>query len=145
MVKYAALFLLLLATGASGYQFYNQNKIKQQLVEIKAQEQVSKYIQEATFFESAPLELPALNIKVKKKPSGPLHHIIAGAFRFQENADKKIQLLKAQGYKASYLGTNKYGLHQVAYASFSDGKEALQFLRKIKRTVSPDAWMISPK
>lgn len=145
LMKYAALFLLLVATGASGYQFYHQNKIKQQLVQIEAQEQVEKYIQEATFFENSPLELPALNIKVKKKSSGPQHHIIAGAFRFRENADKKIAQLKGEGYSAHYLGTNKYGLHQVAYASFSDSQEALQFLRKIKRTVSLDAWMLSEK
>jgi len=145
LVKYAALFLLLLATGASGYQFYNQNKIKQQLVQVEANEQVEKYIQEATFFESAPLELPALTIKVKKKAVGPMHHIIAGAFRFKENADKKISQLKVEGYDATYLGTNKYGLHQVAYSSFSDSREALQFLREIKRTVSLDAWMLSEK
>ena len=144
-LKYAAVFLLLLATGASGYQFYKQNQQKQVLVRQSVQQQVSKHIQEATFFEGNPVELPALNLNISKRPQGPMHHIIAGAFRFKDNADKKIALLKAQGYGASYLGTNKYGLHQVAFDSFSDSQEALIYLRKIKATVSLDAWMLSEK
>jgi nucleoid DNA-binding protein len=144
-LKYAAVFLLVLATGASGYQMYRQNQVKQVLVRQNAQEEVSKHIQEATFFEGSPLELPALNLNIAKKPEGPMHHIIAGAFRFKENADKKIAQLQSQGYGASYLGTNRYGLHQVAFGSFSDSQEALIYLRKIKATVSNDAWMLSEK
>ena len=144
-LKYAAVLLLLLATGASSYQFYRQNQDKQILVQQNAQEQVSNHIQEATFFESNPLELPALKLNIAKKPEGPMHHIIAGAFRFKENADKKVDQLKAQGYGASYLGTNRYGLHQVTFESFSDAQEALTYLRKIKATVSTDAWMLSEK
>ena len=44
-----------------------------------------------------------------------------------------------------YLGVNKYGLHQVAYDSFDDPKEALVFLRKVKAEDSRDAWMLSEK
>ena len=33
-----------------------------------------------------------------------------------------------------YLGENKFGLHQVAYDSFENPKEALTFLRRVKRT-----------
>ena len=144
-LKYAAVFLLFLATGASGYQFYDQNQQQQELVRQNVQEQVSKHIQEATFFEGNPLELPTLSLNISKRPKGPMHHIIAGAFRFKENADKKIAQLKAQGHGASYLGANSYGLHQVAFDSFSDSQEALAYLRKIKATVSSDAWMLSEK
>ncbi|MEO0572036.1 MAG: SPOR domain-containing protein [Bacteroidota bacterium] len=144
-LKYAAILLLLFATGASGYQFYKQNQEKQLLVRQNVQEQVSKHIQEATFFEGNPMELPTLNLNVSKRPTGPIHHVIAGAFRFKGNADKKIAQLKTQGYGASYLGTNKYGLHQVAFDSFSDSQEALAYLRKIKASVSSDAWMLSEK
>ncbi len=144
-LKYAAVFLLLLASGASGYQFYNQNQQKQILVQQSVQEQVSRHIQEATFFEGNPVELPTLTLNIAKRPKGPMHHIIAGAFRFRDNADKKITQLKAQGYDASYLGTNRYGLHQVAFHSFSDSQEALTYLRKIKATISSDAWMLSEK
>lgn len=144
-LKYAAVFLLLLAGGTSAYQFHNQNQQQQVLVQQNVQAEVSKHIQEATFFESDPVELPALNLNISKKADGPMHHIIAGAFRFRENADKKITQLKAQGYRASYIGTNKFGLHQVAFDSFSNSQEALNYLRKIKSTVSADAWMLSEK
>ncbi len=147
LLKYAAVFLLLCATGATGYQFYNQNLEKQELVQKEAQREVSRHIQEATFFDTTPLELPALRLKIDKKEvaAGPQHHIIAGAFRVKENADKKVKKLEELGYSAQYIGTNKFGLHQVAYSSFSDSREALRFLRKIKRTVSKDAWMLSEK
>lgn len=148
-LKYAAVFLLLCSVGASGYQFYKQNQIKQQLVQQDTQQQVEKYIQEATFFDTTPLELPALSLKINKKEeeviTGPQHHIIAGAFRVKGNASKKVAQLKKIGYNAKYIGANKFGLHQVAYSSFSDSREALRFLRKIKRTVSQDAWMLSEK
>ena len=90
------------------------------------------------------MELPAINIKVTKKQLGK-HHVIAGAFREEENADKKVTQLQDKGYNAFYLGINKYGLHQVAYDSFDDPKEALAFLRKVKVEDSRDAWMLSEK
>ena len=97
-LKYAAIFLLALSTGLTGYRFYNESINQQQLVVEKAQEEVSKSIQEATFFDTAPLELPTLNLKViTKKPKVGMHHIVAGAFRFRANADKKIRILKRRG------------------------------------------------
>ena len=144
-LKYAATLLLLLATGTSAYQFYRQNEQQQVLVQQEVREQVSKHIQEATFFESSPVKLPSLKLNVSKKSEGPMHHIIAGAFRVKENADKKITQLKKRGFNASYIGVNRYGLHQVAFDSFSDSDKALVYLRKIKTNVSSDAWMLSEK
>ncbi|WP_273274742.1 SPOR domain-containing protein [Maribacter polysiphoniae] len=143
-LKYAAVLLLAVSTGLTGYRFYNKNLTQEQIVAEKVQEKVSKSIQEATFFDTAPLELPTLNLKVvTKKPEVAMHHIIAGAFRFKENADKKISQLKRRGYDAAYLGTNDHGLHVVTYSSFSDVDEALRTLRTIKRTQSKDAWLLS--
>lgn len=144
-LKYAALVLLAVSTGIVGYQLYNNNK-NQLLVRQEAQEQVSKYIQEATFFESDPLELPSLNLNITKiETIRGKHHVIAGAFRVRSNADKKIETLQNKGYQSFYLGTNRYGLYQVAYASFENPKEALTFLRQIRRTESRDAWLLSEK
>ena len=143
-LKYAAVILLALSTGLTGYRFYNESLNQRQMVVEKAQEEVSKSIQEATFFDTAPLELPTLNLKViTKKPKVGMHHIVAGAFRFKANADKKIRLLKRRGFDAAYLGTNRHGLHLVIYSSHSDVDEALQTLRKVKRTQSQDAWLLS--
>ena len=151
-LKYAAIFLLALATGLTGYRSYNEVQANQQIAHEKAQEQVSKKIQEATFFDTAPLELPTLNLdvtpsieKTTPKTSEKTHHIIAGAFRFKANADKKIRQLKRRGYNSAYIGTNPFGLHIVTYESHTDVDEALRALREIKRTQSSDAWLKSVK
>ncbi|MGB5692367.1 MAG: SPOR domain-containing protein [Flavobacteriaceae bacterium] len=142
--KYAAVILLAISTGLTGFKIYNETISTQQMVHQKAQEIVSKNIQEATFFNSKPFELPVLSIDVNKE-AGPRHHIIAGAFRVMENADKKVRQLREKGYQAEYLGKNKFGLHQVTYGSYAEPKEALKFLKQIRQTESADAWLLSRK
>lgn len=144
-LKYAAVLLLAVATGFTGYRLYNENENIQQLARQDAQEQVSKNIQEATFFNSAPMELPAISLHITVRNRNKAHQIIAGAFRVQDNAEKKVLQLKEKGYDASYLGLNEYGLHIVAYGSYDDAQEALKQLRNIKRTESPEAWLRSVK
>ncbi|THV61191.1 SPOR domain-containing protein [Flagellimonas alvinocaridis] len=143
-LKYAAVLFLAVSLGVTSYRTYGDLQQKQFAVQQEAQEQVSRLIQEATFFESDPLELPALNLDVTKKKLGK-HHVIAGAFRMEENAEKRVEQLKSKGFNAFYLGINKYGLHQVAYDSFEDPKEALAFLKKVKTSESRDAWLLSEK
>lgn len=143
-LKYAAVILLAVSLGSTSYSAYEDVQQKQVAVQQDAQKQVSRLIQEATFFESAPLEFPAINIKVNKKQLGK-HHVIAGAFRIEKNAEKKVKMLEEKGFNAFYLGVNRFGLHQVAYDSFENPKEALSFLRKVKRTESADAWLLSEK
>lgn len=144
-LKYAAVILLAIATGFTGYRLYNEKVYDQELVRQEANQQVSKNIQEATFFNTAPLELPAVSLNVITNKKNGVHQVIAGAFRIQENAKKKVLQLKGKGYDASYLGINQYGLHMVAYGSFDDAKEALNYLRKIKQSESPEAWLRSVK
>ncbi len=149
-LKYAAIFLLALSTGFTAYRVYQQGLENQQLAREEAQEQVSRQIQEATFFDMAPMELPTLVLDAGSKverttTSQKTHHIIAGAFRFRKNADKKIRLLKRQGFNAAYIGTNDHGLHMVTYESYTDAEKALRSLREIKRTHSSDAWLKSVK
>jgi len=143
-LKYAAILMLAVSLGVTSYRTYGDFQQKEVAAQQDAQEEVSRLIQEATFFESAPLELPAINIEVTKKQLGK-HHVIAGAFRQVENAEKRVDELKEKGFNAFYLGENRYGLHQVAYDSFEDPKEALLFLKKVKATESRDAWLLSEK
>ncbi len=146
-LKYAAVFLLALATGLTGFRSYQEVQNRKQLVRQEAQEQISKRIQEATFFSNRPMELPTFTLDVitKKGLEKGTHHVIAGAFRFKANADKKIQQLNQLGFRASYLGTNTFGLHMVAYSSHNDPKEALEALKQVRRTHSSDAWLKSVK
>ncbi len=147
-LKYAAIFLLTLATGATAYRAYQQGLDNQQVVRSAAEQQVSRQIQEATFFDTAPLELPTLSLEATSKERAfdsekKVHHVVAGAFRFKKNADRKIRQLKESGFNPSYIGTNPFGLHMVTYDSFNDAETALIALRKIKQTQSPDAWLKS--
>lgn len=154
-LKYAAVVLLALSTGLTGYKVYENGVNSQQLAQEEAQVQITKHIQEATFFETAPLELPSLKLEVKKPEKvapkkikkfvnlKKKHHIIAGAFRFRKNAEKKIRQLKRRGFEPSYIGTNNFGLHVVAYASFVDAKQALKALQSIRNNHSKDAWLKS--
>lgn len=140
-LKYAALFLLAISAGTIGYQLVNNQQVKNyQVVAQEAQEQVQKNIQEATFFNTTPIEMPSITLDLVKEPLK--YHIVAGAFRVEENADKRIVQLQDKGYKAEKIGVNKYGLHQVAYASFADVDDALNFLRKIKTKESSEAWLL---
>ena len=50
--------------------------------------------------------------------------------------------LKAEGFKARKIGVNKYGLHEVVYASYETGQEALVELHKIRKTSNKDAWLL---
>lgn len=143
-LQYAAVILLALATGMTGFRAYQNERDSSRYAQRAAQEEIQRNIQEATFFNAKPLELPAVDLEVTVKPRG-IHHVIAGAFRFRENADKKVRELQNKGYNAAYLGVNRYGLHQVAYNSFQEAEEALEYLHTIKRTVSADAWLLSER
>ena len=100
-------------------------------------------IEETSFFSLSPIEVPEVtfNVEVHKKNRGK-YHIIAGAFRFEENADKKIMALKDIGYSSEKIGVNKYGLHQVVYASYNSRLEAVRALKSIKKSHNKKAWLL---
>jgi hypothetical protein len=141
--KYAAVAVLALTLGgfvASNY-YVNQIETHNQLAQEEAFQQLDNKIQEATFVIDNPL--PAVTFNVTKQTGN--YHIVAGAFRVEENCDKKIDQLKAEGYKPRKLGVNKYGLHVVAYASYETGEEALVALHNIRKTSNKDAWLLVEK
>lgn len=148
-LKYAAILLLALSTGLTGYRAYKNGIQNEQIVRQDAQKQVAKQIQEATFFDLSPLELPTVTvdaISIKEKTVvAAKHHIVAGAFRVKANADRKIASLQNKGFNAAYYGTNAFGLHMVTYDRSSNAQEALETLRAIKRNESSDAWLLSEK
>lgn len=144
--KYAAIVFLAIASGISVYTWNNNHSKAVSLAQSQAQKQITERIQSATFFASEPLELPTLILEVTSpEPEVLSHHIIAGAFRIKENADLKIQQLQGLGYDAVYVGENRFGLHQVAYASFANPQEAKEALKVIKRSGNTDAWLYSER
>lgn len=139
-IKYAASVAILLTLGVAGNNAYQQTK--QNEILASQEKALEKKIQSATFVISNPL--PTIELNVTKKIAKPFH-VVAGAFQFPENAEKKVKQLRKQGFNASILGVNKWGLTEVAFDSFADKNDATNNLYKIQNTVSKDAWLLIKK
>ncbi|WP_395065570.1 SPOR domain-containing protein [Flavobacterium sp.] len=142
-LKYAAIFVLgagLLGAGGFLGNNYYQAQIEQQTVAVQAkvQKQVEQKIQEATFFISSPLPSVTLSVSNSKMP----YHIVAGAFRQEENALKIYSELLKLGYPAKRIPKNKHGLYPVVYGSFSSYSEAQKEMQKIQKSHNPEAWLL---
>lgn len=137
-IKYAATAAILLTLGFVGNRIYQENE--QKTILANQEKALEKKIQTATFVIANPL--PTIELNVAKKIAKP-HHVVAGAFQFPENAKKKVTQLKKQGYNASILGVNKWGLTEVAFNSFADRNDAINNLYRIQKTVSKDAWLLT--
>ncbi|WP_136482596.1 HU domain-containing protein [Cognatitamlana onchidii] len=138
-LKYAAVALIALTLGGFGASKFYVDKIEahNQLAQEEAIKELDSRIQQATFNLNP---LPSITLNVTKQTGN--YHIVAGAFRIESNCDKKVKQLKAQGYSARKIGANKYGLHQVVYASYEGRLDALKALRNIKRTHNSEAWLL---
>ncbi|WP_298340639.1 SPOR domain-containing protein [uncultured Algibacter sp.] len=141
-LKYAAVALIALTLGGFGASKFYVDQIEEhnQLAQEEAAQQLDTKIQQATFNLNP---LPAITLNVTKQTGN--YHIVAGAFRVEENCDKKVKQLKADGFSARKIGANKYGLHQVAYATYEGRLDALKALRSIKKTHNRDAWLLVKK
>jgi cell division protein FtsN len=138
-LKYAAIIVLALsATGSIGFKLY-QDHIDQQtlLVETAVQKQVQNKIQEATFLIENPIPAVTLTVKEEKLP----YHIVAGAFRNEENAQNIYMDLLKSGFKARRIAPNNHGLFPVLYGSYVTNAEAQEAMTKIHET-NPDAWLL---
>ena len=141
-IKYAATAAILLTLSFVGNNAYQQNK--QQTILASQEKAIEKRIQSATFVIANPLPTLELNV-AKKLVIEKKYHVVAGAFQFPENAKRKVDQLKEQGYNARILGVNKWGLMEVAFNSFADRNDAINNLYKIQDTVSKDAWLLIKK
>jgi len=140
LLKYAATAAILLTLGYVGNNLYQQNK--QNTILASQEKALEKKIQAATFTITNPLPTIELNaVKEKAKQ----FHIVAGAFQFPANAEKKVKQLQKVGYEARIIGVNKWGLTEVVFNSFADRNEAINELYKIQDSVSKDAWLLVKK
>ncbi len=138
-LKYAAVGLLAIGlSGAAGLNIYSDQVNEHNIAEQqKAVSQLENQIQQATFVIDNPL--PAVTLKVSKQTGN--YHIVAGAFREEENAAKAVEELKAQGFKARQIGENRFGLHQVLYSSHESRRDAINELYRVKKA-NPGAWLL---
>lgn len=130
-----------------GANMYINNLANQQ--EIAAQQKITNQIQQASFNILNPL--PAITLKVEKEiiENNKIveevitykYHIIAGAFKDEENAIKKVNILNNKGYNANIIGLNKWGLTQVSYASYNSKRDAINKLNAIRKKDNKHAWL----
>ena len=73
-----------------------------------------------------------------------VYFIVSGAFRDENNAQKKVENLKSAGYNAVIVGQNAKGLYIVAYEGFHDLGSAKTRLNEIRQTDS-NAWIYKKK
>ncbi|RTY95954.1 SPOR domain-containing protein [Flavobacterium sp. GT3R68] len=139
-LKYAAILVLAVAvTGSVGFKLY-QDKIETDtlLVQTDVQKQVQNKIQEATFFIANPLPSVTLTVKEEKMP----YHVVAGAFRQEENAEKTLEELNKKGFKAKRIAPNRNGLFPVLYGSYPSYAMAQTAMHEIQKSDNPDAWLL---
>jgi hypothetical protein len=140
-LKYAAAIAIFSTAGTYGYKMYYDYTIDQKtiLVEKSVQEKVNQKLQEATFV--LPNPMAAVDLTIEEKPNAK-YHVVAGAYRSEQNANKAMKELVAQGFEARILTKNKFGLIPVAFGSYSNLKEAQNLKRQIKAKDSIDAWLL---
>lgn len=139
-IRYAAAAVVTLGVMGVASYYWLENKIAQEtlIVEQRVQAQVNQKIQASTFFIETPLPTISLNIAESIKP----YHIVSGAYREQQNAEKALQQLLSEGFDASIGKINTYGLYPVFYGSYTKSSEALEAMRLIKKNHNTEAWML---
>jgi hypothetical protein len=138
-LKYAAIVVLALtATGSIGLKVYN-DQIEQEtlVVEMAVQKEVQNSIQEATFFIQNPITPVSPPVSAEELS----YHLVAGAFRSEENANIVLQNLITQGYQARRIEENKHGLFPVLYGSYATYDEAKAAQAQIVN-VNAEAWIL---
>lgn len=143
-LKYAAVFVTMLGAGGFGYKTYYDQQIETKTLAVQknVQEKVQQQIQEATFVISAPVEAVELSVAAPVEEKMP-YHLVAGAYRSEENANKAITELKAAGFEnAKMLPMNKHNLYPVVYLSFKTLGEAQIERKNIQKTHNAEAWLM---
>jgi hypothetical protein len=142
-LRYAAVGLIAIGiSSVLGYGIYQDSVERHQIaVEQLAEQKMRDKIAAETVSVASPL--PPLTIRAvpREEPEIDRYHLIAGAFREEANAEKKVAQLSEEGYAASRVGMNKYGLHTVAISSHATRAEAVQALRELRSTKHDGVWL----
>ena len=151
ILRYVAVGIIGIALVGASYYFGDQYVSNQRLVaQEKAQKQIEKNVQEATF-DLGSLDAIEVSITSELAPEKVVldqvyYSIIAGSFRSLENAENKIESLKEEGYETAELAqVNPEGLYRASYGRFATKKEAINLLYFLKYTLKEDAWYLEEK
>jgi hypothetical protein len=138
-LRYAAIFVLGISIAGIGSKMYKDNLDKNQITQLKKEQKLLEdKIQSATFVIENPL--PTITLSATSEPKK--YHIIAGAFRNEKNATRKVNQLIELGYNSKIVGKNKWNLSQVSFESYSSFNDAMKNLTKIKNNTAKDAWLL---
>ena len=151
-LRYAIIGVVAVALLGATYYLGNQYLESERLKSTElAQKRIAKNVQEASFdlgaIASLELSVPAViettedtgSVAVE---SGQFYSIIAGSFRDQANAERKLEELKSQGFEAAFAEASPDGLIRVAYGRFESKREAYRLLSFIKYSLEEEAWYL---
>jgi hypothetical protein len=148
VLRYAAVGLIGVALLSAAYYFSDQYVTQERiLAQEKAQQQIEKNVQEATF-DLGTLNAVEVNVAATPAvitPDQMYYSVIAGSFRSIDNAEKKLSQLIDEGYPAALAQANPDGLYRVAYGRYDTKKEAINMLYFLKYTLEEDAWYLEEK
>ena len=151
MVKYAVIGVVAVAILGAAYYFGNQYLENERLKSTElAQQRITKNVQSASFDlgaiaaisydTTAEVETVAdNNVNITE---GQFYSVIAGSFRDQVNAERKLAVLKSQGFEAAFAQQSDDGLIRVAYGRFETKREAYNLLGFIKNSLEQEAWYL---
>lgn len=86
--------------------------------------------------EETPVEAPIKSVAAENRN----YHIIAGAFRDLENANRLVKRLKEKGYN-SFILEEGYSLKKVSYGGHARREDAIAELDDIIMNLNPNAWL----
>ena len=148
VLRYAAIGLIGVALVSAAYYFSDQYVTQERiLAQEKAQQQIEKNVQEATF-DLGKLNTVEVNVAATSAvitPEQTYYSVIAGSFRSIDNAEKKVSQLIDEGYPAALAQANPNGLYRVAYGRYDTKKEAINMLYFLKYNLEEDAWYLEEK
>jgi len=152
-VKYAAVGVIAIALVGASYFFGNQYLDSERLKSTEiAQAKIKSNVQEASFDlgELTSLELniisedEVLDNNSIEVASGEYFSVIAGSFREESNALKKLDELKMNGFDdASLAKQSSEGLIRVAYGRFETKGEAIRLYYFVLNTLEEEAWYLT--
>lgn len=149
-LKYAAIGIIAIAVLGSSYYFGGQYLTNERIKSTElAQKQIEKNVQQATFDLGALSNLE-LNINAEVESTNEtfnsgevFYSVIAGSFRDQANAERKLANLQSEGFDAAFAEVNPEGLYRVAYGRFKSKREAFKLLSFIKYSLEEEAWYLA--
>ena len=97
---------------------------------------------------NVPVRKDSLAIFIKETPvktditSSP-YHIVAGCFRFYDNAQKMVGILQKKNVEAAIVGKNPQGLYIVGCGKYNTYGEAEAQLESFRKNVQEEAWVFA--